>query len=303
MISRSKPILRCITLVLVTVVLGSVNITDSGADETKAATAVSDLGFPEGTIFVKGQLYFVDYARSDVLRSIDGRTEVVWHQPGCGANGLLEAAEGLIVACFDSGTFVTVSLDGKTISTIRQDSGGHPFEAPNDLAAARNGRIYLTASGSSGTPGKVFLLGPQGAATEVATNIRFANGVGLSPDEATLYVSESKTGRILAFSIAADGSLGSQRDFIQLRDAIPDAKPDSLRVDKHGNLFIALYNGGGVAIVSPAAQLLTVVNAPAEHHTSLAISPDDNSLYITAVNDDPVAGYRGRIVRLSNPMP
>lgn len=262
----------------------------------------TDIGFPEGTIFVRGQLYFVDYVHSNVLRLINGRPEVVWHQPGCGANGLVETTAGLIVACFDSGTLSAISLDGQTISTIRQDESGHRFEAPNDLAATRDGRIYFSASGHAGNPGKIFLLRPNRAAVEVATDIRFANGVGLSPEEATLYVAESPTGRILAFSIAADGSLGSRRDFIQLRDVIPGAKPDSLRVDKRGNLFIALYDGGGVAIVSPAGRLMSVLNAPAEHHTNLAISPDGTGLYVAAVNDDPTITYQGQIVRLPNPV-
>ncbi len=54
----------------------------------------------------------------------------------------------------------------------------------------------------------------------------------------------SATGRILAFSIAPDGSLGPRRGFIRLRDTIPDAKPDSFKIDGHGNLFIALYDAG-----------------------------------------------------------
>jgi gluconolactonase len=303
MFFQPKPLLSCIALLLVAIAFGAGYATDATADDTDGATVVTDLSFPEGTIFVKEQLYFVDYTRSDVLRSVGGRTQVVWRQPGCGANGLLETTQGLLVACFDSGTLVTISLDGRTLSTLGKDAGGNSFAAPNDLAAARDGKIYFTASGSSGTPGKVFLLRPKGAAAEMATGIGFANGIGLSPDETTLYVAESKTGRILAFSIAADGSFGPRRDFIQLRDAIPSATPDSLRVDKHGNLFVALYDGGGVAIVSPAAKLLAVVKAPAEHLTNLAISPDGNSLYVTAVDDDPVAGYRGRIVRLPNPVP
>jgi gluconolactonase len=277
------------------------------ADDPPAETVATDLEFPEGTIFVGDQFYFVDYSRSSVLRLAGGRTEVVWHQPGCGANGLVAVPNGLLVACFDNGTIVEISAAGATLSTIRQDDRGHAFVAPNDLAADRKGGVYFSASGAAGYPGKVFYLRGDGVVREVASGIRFANGVGVSPDDATLYVAETPTGKLLAFAIKADGSLGAARDFIRLRDVVTAnrngaATPDSLRVDTHGNLFVALYNGGGVAIVSPAGRLIALLDVPAEHHTNLAISPGGESLYITAVDDDGPSAYRGRIVRMANPL-
>jgi gluconolactonase len=277
------------------------------ADDPRAETVATDLEFPEGTIFVGDSLYFVDYARSSVLRLVHGRTEVVWHRFGCGANGLVAVSTGLLVACFDGGTVVGISTSGATMTTIRQDDHGHAFVAPNDLAADQKGGVYFSASGSSGYPGKVFYLGADRVVREVASGIRFANGVGVSPDGATLYVAETPTGKVLAFAIKADGSLGAARDFIRLRDVVAAgrngaATPDSLRVDAHGNLFVALYDGGGVAILSPSGALITVVDVPSAHHTNLAISPDGKSLYVTAVDDGPQSTYRGQIVRIANPL-
>ena len=273
----------------------------------RSETVATGLQFPEGTIFVGNTLYFVDYSRSSVLRLANGRTEIVWQQPGCGANGLVTVSTGLLVACFDSGTVVEISTAGATLSTIRQDDHGHVFVAPNDLAADPKGGIYFSASGSPVYPGKVFYRGVDQVVREVASGIQFANGVGVSPDGATLYVAETPTGKVLAFAIEADGSLGAARDFIRLRDVVPAsqngiATPDSLRVDTHGNLFVALYHGGGLAIVSPAGTLMALLDVPSEHHTNLAISPDGKSLYVTAVDDDPKSTYRGQIVRMANPL-
>jgi gluconolactonase len=301
--SRLGEFLRWIAVFFIVIASGTGICSSASAAEEKVTTVVANIGFPEGTIFVKGELYFVDYFRSDVERLVDGRTEIVWHQPGCGANGLVETTDGLIVACFDSGTLVLISLDGKTISVIPHDQSGRPFHSPNDLAIAKNGRIYFSTSGNSENPGKVYLLLPNRTAIEVASDIRFANGVGLSPDGATLYVAETSTGQILAFEIAADGSLGSRRNFIRLRDMIPGAKPDSFRVDDRGNLFVALYDGGGVAIVSAAGKLMSVLRVPADHHTNLALSPDGGTLYVAAVDDSSPVSLPGKIVRLPNPMP
>jgi gluconolactonase len=276
------------------------------AESPRPEIAATGLLFPEGTIFVGNDLYFVDYARSDVLRLVGAKTEVVWHQDGCGANGLVAVADGLLVACFDNGTVVKVSLSGATLTTIRQDVRGRALVAPNDLAADQKSGIYLSDSGSSDRPGKVFHLGRDQVLREVATGVGFANGIGVSPDGSTLYVAESPTGKILAFQIKADGSLGPVRNLIRLRDALPAGvgeavTPDSLRVDARGHIFVALYAGGGVAIVSPAGQLLTLLDVPSQHHTNLAISLDGASLYITAIDDDARSTYRGQIVRMANP--
>lgn len=296
-----------IKIIFIAAVLSMGGQSGARAAAPPVETVATDLRFPEGTIFVGDRLYFVDYSRSSVLRLAGGGTEVVWQQPGCGANGLVAVPNGLLVACFDGGTIVEISTAGATLATIRQDDRGHPIVAPNDFAADRNGCVYFSASGSAAWPGKVFYLGKDRVVREVASGIRFANGVGVSPDGAMLYVAESPTGKVLAFAIRPDGSLGAARDLIRLRDIAAAnrnaaATPDSLRVDRHGNLFVALYDGGGVAVVSPAGTLLTLVDVPSAHHTNLAVSPDEKSLYVTAVDDDPRSTYRGSIVRMANPL-
>jgi gluconolactonase len=296
-----------VRIFIITATLSTWSLCRANAGDTRAEIVATDLRFPEGTIFVGNDLYFVDYVRSSVLRFVGGKTETVWHQDGCGANGLVAVPGGLWVACFDGGTIVRISPAGAILTTIRADDHGQALVAPNDLTADQKGGIYVSDSGSSSHPGKIIYLSRNQVFHEVASGIRFANGVGVSPDGATLYVAESPTGKVLAFPIEADGSLGLPRDFIRLRDVLPAGRsgtvtPDSLRVDTHGNVFVALYHGGGVAIVSPAGRLLTLLDVPFEHHTNLAISPDGGSLYITAVDDDAQSTYRGQIVRMTNPL-
>jgi gluconolactonase len=292
-------------IILVAAALWMAAQSGAHAGDSSAETVATNLQFPEGTIFIGDSLYFVDYALSDVLRLAGGRTEIVWHQTGCGANGLVAVSNGLLVACFGAGTIVRISMTGATLNTFRRDDRGHAFVSPNDLAADRKGGVYFSDSGSAGHPGEVFYLSSDHVLRRVASGIQFANGVGVSPDGDTLYVAETTTGKILAFAIRADGSLGTARDLIRLRDVVPAgrnaaATPDSLRVDTRGNLFVALYDGGGVAVVSPKGVLIKLVDVPSSHHTNLAISPDGKSLYVTAVDDDPQSTYRGQIVRVLN---
>ena len=142
--------LRCyaaIRFFLIAAALSAWGLGGANAGDARAEIVATDLRFPEGTIFIGNDLYFVDYARSSVLRLVGGKTEAVWHQDGCGANGLVAVPDGLLVACFDSGLIVRISPAGATLTTIRADDHGQAFVAPNDLVADQKGGIYVSDSG------------------------------------------------------------------------------------------------------------------------------------------------------------
>jgi len=264
------------------------------------------LHFAEGTVFVGNTLYFVDYSTSDVLRLAGDKVERVWHQDGCGANGLLQIPEGLLVACFDGDTVVLVSLDGKVLETISRDAAGHPFNSPNDLAADPRGGVYFTGSGAEGILGKVYYRAADKRVTEVASGISFANGLVLSLDGKLLYVAESRAHRLLTFAVAADGSLSDRHEFLKLGDILADGRrkvytPDGVRIDKQGRLFVGLYEGGGFAVIGTNGTLIKQIDIPGPHHASLAITPDGKFVYGTTVYDDPT-GYRGELYRVPNPV-
>jgi gluconolactonase len=278
-----------------------------GARAAEPERVAAGLQFLEGTIFVGTALYFVDYSTSDVLRLAGNTVERVWHQDGCGANGLALLSGTLFVACFDSGTIAQISLAGATLGTIDKDRAGHPFSAPNDLATDAKGGMYFTASGAAGLLGKVYYRATDGRVTEVAVDIGFANGVAVSPDGKLLYVVETTARRVLRFTIMSDGALGDRRVLVRLGDILREGRqidytPDSMRIDKHGNLFVALYNGGGFAVIDPDGSLIRQVDVPGAHHTNLAITPDGAFVTVTAVDDGPGGTYRGELYRLPNPV-
>ena len=173
--------LRFCAVIRIFIIAGALStwsLCGASASDVHAEIVATDLRFPEGTIFVGNGLYFVDYARSSVLRLVGGKTETVWHQDGCGANGLVAVPGGLLAACSDSGTIVRISSAGETLTTIRADDSGQALVAPNDLAADQKGGVYVSDSGSSSRPGKVFYLSRDRMLHEVANGFRFANGVG-----------------------------------------------------------------------------------------------------------------------------
>jgi gluconolactonase len=274
----------------------------------KVETVASGLQFPEGTIFVGNTLYFVDYGASDVLRLVDGKVQKVWHQDGCGTNGLVKTGDTLLVACYDSGTIAEITFEGRLIDTIKSDDKGLPFNSPNDLATDKKGGVYFTASGSGATPGKVYYRGVDRHVREVASDIRYSNGLVVSLDGKRLYLAESDAGKLLTYEIAPDGALVDRHEFIDLGNAlvVPGETrftPDGVRMDRQGNVFVALYRGGGFAVFSSQGKLLQWVPLPGAHHSNLAISPDGRFVFVTAVYDLPGGGSRGELLKLANPVP
>lgn len=273
-----------------------------------AEVVATGLRFPEGTIFVGSTLYFVDYAASSVFRLEDGHVQSVWHKDNCGANGLVQIDEGLLVACYDAGSVIRIGLDGTTIASISRDDSGEPFINPNDLVKDAKGGVYFTASGETASKsGKVYYLLPGGAPHRVATDIDYANGVAVSADGRHLYVGESGADRILAFDILADGTLGSRRIFLDLNVALagnPGDRhtPDGIRTDKHGRIFVSLYRGGGCAIFDDGGKLISQIALPGQHHANLSISPDEKFIFGTISYDSPLSGQSGGLYRVPNPV-
>ena len=69
-----------------------------------------------------------------------------------------------------------------------------------------DGGVYFTLTG----PGKSFYVSPQGQAQTVASDVQTPNGLILSPDERTLYVSEYVPKRILSFKVSKNGGLSGR---------------------------------------------------------------------------------------------
>ena len=266
-------------------------------------------GFVEGTIFVGPDLFFVDYTSSRVLRLHDGQVQVVWSRPGCGANGLADLQGTLLVACYDNGSVEVITQEGRQLSRIDRDLASRGFVAPNDFALDARGGVYFTASGSGDDPpGRVLYRHADGVVSAVADGVSDANGLVVSWDGKTLYLASSGDDELFTYAIAVDGSLSDKRSFARLDrlladDGAPRHMPDGVRMDRHGNIFIGLYEGNGFAVLDAGGAVIARVKLPGAHNANLAISPDGASVYATAVTENQDGTVDGEIVRVPNPVP
>jgi gluconolactonase len=279
---------------------------------------VSDVLGPEGPLYIDGNLYYVGWI-SNTLSKWDGKTTTVLnHTEGCGHNGLaLTKQKTLLLACTDDpGAILELDITGKQLRRWDTDSNGKKFVGGiNDIVVTANGGAYATVFGPYGDPpiptgviGKILYLAP-GSETwvEVANDLNYANGIGVSPDQKTLYVSQTVSNCILRFTVEADGTLSRRSNFALLnvltknKNDSPWLGPDSMKIDSKGNIFVAQWFGGRILKLSPGGKLLHLFEiAAGDGTTNVAFGPGERDLYVTVVKDPRDPQARGSIVKIKN---
>ncbi len=284
--------------------------------QAQEVTVVSDVLGPEGPLFVDGDLYYVAWTAS-TLSKWHGKTTIVLNSlPGCSHNGLaLTGRRTFLVACTDEhGAILEVDMAGKQLRRWDADDKGRPFAGGiNDVVVTINGGAYATVFGPyksvpTAVAGKVLYLAPGSVKwVEVANDLNYANGVGISPDQRTLYVSETVGNCILKFTVNNDGSLRDRANFALLNLLTPNKNdswwlgPDSMKLDANGNLYVAQWFGGKILKISPDGRLLHVFRiAAGDGTTNVAFGPDGKELYVTVVKDPNDPQAKGSIVRIPN---
>ena len=288
----------------------------SAATQADEIPIVSNVLGPEGPLYVDGNLYYVAWI-GNTLSKWDGKTVTVLNDaPGCGHNGLaLTRQHTFLIACTnDPGAILEVDMTGKELRRWVADSKGRKFVGGiNDVVVTANGGVYATVFGPFVDPptfvmGKILYLAPGSQEwIEVADDLNFANGIGVSPDQKSLYVSETVGNCILKFSIGDDGSLSHRSNFALLNLLTKNKVeswwigPDSMKVDSKGNVYVAQWSGGKILKLSADGKLLHVFEIAAGNGTTnVAFGDGEKDLYVTVAKDpnDPQAS--GGVVKIPN---
>ncbi len=168
------------------------------------------------------------------------------------------------------------------------------MNSPNDLFLGKNGDLYFTdpAYGFAKGPTDpsrelsyqgVYRMDAAGKLSLLVDSISHPNGIGMMPDGKTLIVANShpRNKKWYAYTIGKDGSLTGGKIF---HDASQEQAPglcDGFKIDDRGNVFAA--GPGGIWIFNKMGELLGKIKLEGVTASNCALTPDNKTLYITAV--------------------
>jgi xylono-1,5-lactonase len=242
-------------------------------------------GLVEGPMWRPGEgLYWSDVLNGGVYRRAPSGevTTVLPHRRGIG--GLAwHVAGGLIVG---GRNIAFKSLDGSRSAVLMAEGSG--IVGFNDLTTDAAGRIYVGSlafrvfAEDPPKPGHLHVIDLDGSTRVVADGVLLTNGLGFSPDGRRLYHSDARADVVRVYDVEADGSLSAWRAFANLAGT-----PDGLAVAADGSVWVALAEGGRVAVLEPDGRERRRLPVPLPMVTSVCFGDDDlRDLYV-------VTGSRG----------
>lgn len=265
------------------------------------------LDFPEGPVVMPDGSVIVTEIRSGTVRRIwgAGRTEIV-ATPGGGPNGAAIGPDGALYICNNGGIDWTgggnldgaeaigrierIDLSTGRVERLYDQCDGRPLRAPNDLVFDVDGGIWFTDMGKvrpdSIDRSAVHYCQPDGGTIVAAFRGAMGyNGIGLSPDGASLYVAETPSGRLWRFGIAGPGRLRAGEDGVVrpvwVGSGARDARFDSLAVTGGGTVCVATLVTGGITSIAPDGRS-RFVDLPDTIVTNIAFGGADmRTAYIT----------------------
>lgn len=275
----------------------------SGPPSMAAELIASDAswGNTEGpAVDSKGTLYFTSrgtYKGIVAWTEAAGASQYLAVATGAGPGGLwIDGQDNIYLTGTKERQILKVS-PGKKVSVVAEKFEANPevSTGPNDLVVASDGVVYFTApNGYDGSApnGTVYRISADGKTSVFSGEITGPNGIVLSADEKTLYVSHNtapQTARIETWPINNDGTAGPIRELI----TVPDCVADGMKVDQQGNVWLTCYSFGTAHLVSPQGTILQTITTEQKALTNAVFGrgADNHTLYLTSSDMERVTGY------------
>ncbi|MEN0035641.1 MAG: SMP-30/gluconolactonase/LRE family protein [Cellvibrio sp.] len=257
-----------------------------GAAQAVAQTTdyVTDNVFTQGiegpAVDAQGNLYAVSFGQDGTIGIIDKKDNAqlfVKLPEGSTGNGIRFDRKGLMYVADYSGHNV-LKIDPKT-KAISVHAHSDKMNQPNDIAIAKSGIIYASDPNWKESTGNLWKVATDGTVTLLEANMGTTNGVEVSTDEKHLYVNESVQRKVWKYDIdKKTGDVKNKRLLIQF----PDHGLDGMRCDAEGNLYIARYAAGEVAVVSPHGTVIERIKLKGQKPTNVAFGgADGKTVYVT----------------------
>ena len=299
-------VLACTTLLAGAANAQSIKKLDPALDKviapgTKIEKVATGFLFIEGPMWRDGKLWFSD-VKGDKVRTFDPKTgtvTVVLKDSGgvkdaspdffLGSNAMVTDKDGsILLTRMAIGTIERMDDKGN-LKPFLSNYQGKRLNSPNDLVFTRDGALWITdppfgLPKMDADPKKQLKYNPvwryaDGKLTPVITDMTAPNGIAFSPDEKTLYISNSMPKMyIRAYDVGTGGKLSNPRELISFPPPNPADVPDGMKVDSAGNLWAT--GPGGVRIITPQGKVLGQI-VISETVANVGFADDGKTVYLT----------------------
>lgn len=247
-------------------------MTDKASSVRRTEILMTGLAMGESPRWHQNRLWFSDWGAQEILAiGAHGEREITlpvpFGLPFCidwlrdGRLLVVSGRQGLLLRREHDGTLVT---HAKLLG-----SAGMGW---NEIVVDGRNNAYI--NGGAG----VTLLTPDGSLRQVADGIAFPNGMAITPDNSTLIVADSYGKKLIAFAIAADGSLSDRRVWADLGDGVPDG----ICIDADNAVWYADVPGKRCVRVREGGEVLQTVTVDRGCFACMLGGEAKKTLYIIA---------------------
>ncbi|MFY0653900.1 MAG: sulfatase-like hydrolase/transferase [Cyclobacteriaceae bacterium] len=277
---------------------------------TKVEVIASGHTWTEGPVWVPSQqcLLYSDVPRNIAYKwtPIDGKEEylnpsgytgVKPRKGGKGSNGLALDNNGNLILCRSGDGEVAklaanVAMPVPVYQTLAYQYEGKKFNSPNDAVVDKQGNIYFTDPSfglDKDDPNAkeldfegVYRISPKGKVSLMTKSWPTPNGVGISPDQKTLYIANSNPAKLIALDLGEDGTASNERvifDATKLWEkSVAKQRPDGMTINSDGIIFMT--GPDGVLVLSQDGKHLGSIKTD-KKTSNCTFNEDETVLYVT----------------------
>jgi sugar lactone lactonase YvrE len=299
--SRVPVLVLCVSLAAGLTGAAAQEVLFKSAEVTPAGEYTSGIEGP--AVDADGNLYVVNFHTSGTIGKLPSgaaQSQLFTTLPaGSIGNGIRFDRDGrMYVADFKKHNVFVINR-GETRPGVYFHSAA--FHQPNDLAIAPDGTLYASDP-LFPHKGQVWRIvrQPDGTGKGVVMSsprqMGAANGIDLSPDGATLYVSESDTRQVWAYQLDGDRLLAPR--LLKTFDAAGigglTSELDGLRTDVDGKIYVARPNAGSVSVLNPdGTPARADIAVLGKNPSNLTFGgPDGKTVFVTQVDGRFIEAFR-----------
>ncbi|MBU6340251.1 MAG: SMP-30/gluconolactonase/LRE family protein [Bacteroidetes bacterium] len=227
----------------------------------------------------EGNLYVVNWGKDGTIARIPpGKPAELFVQlpPGSTANSIQFDKNGdLLLADFTAHQVLRVDARTHAIQTWCKDLR---FNQPNDLTISPEGILYASDPNWQNSTGNLWKIGRDHKALLLEDSMGATNGITLSPDGRQLFVNESIQRNIWVYDVIPNGNVENKKLFYHFKEG----GLDGMKCDAKGNVYIARWGLGQIAVLSPKGKLLRKIKTKGLKVSNLCFGgPDGKTVYVT----------------------